>query len=170
MPIEHIAIQGLWPLLRKIPSAVGFLARGYFTRERLASLVYVDLFPRHESARVDLAEVATFQFCLQAINLSPFELELDRARFQLSCGGVQLEGAILNKERIASGASTNLFFSGAIQDGQANQIWKFREENSVSLSGNIEFNCVARQFSKRIMHLDGVKLSVINGQHRNANA
>lgn len=170
MPIEHVAIQGLWPMLRSIPSVIGFVARKYFTQDRLASLVYVDLFPRHESARIDLGSVATFQFILQVINLSPFELELDRAEFQLSCGGVRLDGFILKKERIASGASANLYVSGAIPDGHADHIWKFHKGISASLGGNIEFNCAARQFAKRVGHLDGIQLSVINGQHRTEKA
>lgn len=170
MPIEHIAIQGLWPVLQKVPDIVAFLARRYFSAERLASLVYVDLFPRHESARVDLGPVSTYQFYLQVINLSPFELELDRANFHLSCGGIRLDGSILKKERLPTGSSTNLYVSGSISDGQAHQIAANLKGNPVMIDGNIEFNCVARSFAKRVGHLDGVQLTVINDQHRKPRA
>lgn len=145
---------------------MALLARRYFRPERLASLVYVDLFPRHESARVDLGQVATYQFFLQIINLSPFELELDRGNFHLSCGGVRLDGLILKKEKIASGASTNLYVSGPVPEGHANQIAKFWRGNPVLIEGNIEFNCAVRSFAKRVGYLDGIQLSVINDQHR----
>ena len=120
MPIELVSIQGLWPVFRRIPTLAAFLTRRYFTADRLAGLVYVDVNPRNESARVDLGCIATFQLHLQVINLSPFELELDRANFLFWCGGVRLDAAILKKERIASGASASLFISGAIPDGHAN--------------------------------------------------
>jgi len=166
MPVELASIQGLWPVLKRIPGLIAFGAKWYFTPERLASLVYVDVFPRHESARVDLGQVSTFQFFLQIINLSPFELELDRANFSLSCGGVRLDSIILKKEQIPSGASIKLFVYGSVPDGHANQIAISWKGNPVSIDGNIEFNSVVRSFPRRVGYLDGVQLSVINDQHR----
>lgn len=170
MPLDLVAIQGLWPVLQKAPRLVAFLARWYFTPERLASLVYVDVFPRNESVRIDLGQVSTFQFFLQIINLSPFEMELDRANFTLSCGGVGLDGLILKKEKISSGKSINLLVSGSVPDGHACQIAKFWKNNQAAIYGNIEFNSIVRSFSRRVGSLDGVQLSVVNCHYRQENA
>jgi hypothetical protein len=170
MSIELISVQGLWPLVSRAPWLAALVARWYFTAHRLAGLVYVDLYPRHESARVDLGAVAAFQLHVQLINLSPFELEIEQANFHFWIGGTKLEAIILKKERIAPGASTSLFLSGSVGDGQANQIAKLHKQNPASLDGNIEFKCLVRSFAKQVGQLSGVQVVVINEKHRNPDA
>jgi hypothetical protein len=170
VPIELLSIRGLWPIAEKIPAVAAFFGQWYFTSERLAQLVYVDLFPRHESARIDVGPAASFQLHLQVINLSPFELELDRANFHLWCGGVRLDASILQKESIPAGKSASLFVSAAIVDGHANQLLKNYENNQVTLDGNIEFNCRVRSFAKNIGQLSGIQAKVVNVQSRKADA
>jgi hypothetical protein len=162
MPIDLVAVQGLWPFLSRIPGVIALLGRWYFTAERLAGMVYVDLYPRHEPARVDLGPVATFQLHLQLMNLSPFELELDRANFHFSCGGVRVDAHILKKLKVRSGASQSLFISGAIPDGAADQIALVFKGNDISLDGNIEFNCAVRSFPKTVGSLSGIQARVVN--------
>ncbi len=166
MAIDLVTVQGLWPVLSRVPTLVGWLGQWYFTPERLAKLVYADLFPRHESARVDLGGVASFQLHLQLMNLTPFELELDRANFYFSCSGVRLEASILERRKIASGATESLFLSGSIPDGAANQIATAIWNNQGSLEGNIEFNARVRSFAKRIGVLSGIQVSIINAHTR----
>lgn len=166
MPVDLVTVQGLWPVLSRVPAVIAFLGRSYFTAERLAGMVYVDLYPRHESARVDLGPVATFQLHLQLMNLTPFELELDRANFHFWCGGVRLESNILKRRTIASGASESLFLSGSIPDGAASQIALVFKGSQVALDGNIEFNCRVRSFAKSIGSLSGIQAVVVNEHMR----
>jgi hypothetical protein len=166
MAIETIPIQGLWKLLRFLP---GFAIRWYFTPEKLAQLIYIDIRPRHDSAVVNLGQCATFTLYLQAINLSPFPIELDRASFRFWCGGSTLNASILNKQVIAPGEIAGLCLNEAIPDGHANQMAKQIEGNPFALAGNIEFNSKIRSFAKNIGHLDGINAKVFNAQHR-ANA
>ena len=166
MPVELISIQGLWPLASRIPWLVALIARSYFTANRLAGLVYADLYPRNEAARIDLGSVATFQLHLQIINLSPFELEIQQANFHFWSGGVKLEAIVLKKERIAPGTSMSLFLSGSVGEGQANQIAQLHQQNPSSLEGNIEFKCLVRPFAKQVGPLSGVQTVVINESHR----
>lgn len=163
-------MQGLWPLISRIPWIAGLFTRSYFTADRLAGLVYVDLYPRHESARVDLGPVATFNFHLQIINLSPFELEIQQANFNFCPFGLKLEAIVLKKQRIASGASTDLHLSGSVGDGQADQIARHYKQNSSYLDGNIEFNCLVRSFAKPVGHLSGIQVIVVNETYRNSAA
>lgn len=158
MAIETIPIQGVWRLLRWLP---GFLLRRYFTGERLAQLIYVDVRPRHESAAVDLGQTASFRLNLQIINLSPFSVELDRANFRFWVGGVTLDASILKKQIIAPGEIATLYLSGAIPDGHANQIAR-HTDNPAALDGNIEFNCTVRSFAKTVGNLDGINPKIYN--------
>lgn len=162
MAFDLVTVKGLWPILSRVPWLVAWVGRWYFTPERLAALVYMDIFPRHESARVDLGGVASFQLHLQLMNLTPFELELDRANFHFWCGGVRLDAHILEKRKISAGVSENLFLSGSIPDGAANQIAAVFRGNQVSLEGNIEFNCSVRSFAKRINSLSGIQTLFMN--------
>jgi len=169
MAIEIIPIQGLWKILRWLP---GFLLRWYFTPEKLAQLIYIDMRPRHDSAVMDLGQSASFRLCLQAINLSPFPVELDRANFRFWCVGATMNASILKKKAIAPGEIVELYIEEAIQDGHANHMATLIKANpyaldtQVAIDGNIEFNCKVRSFAKTVGHLDGINLKVINGHVR----
>ena len=104
------------------------------------------------------------------MNLSPFELTLEQANFCLWSGGVKLEAIVLKKESVAPGGSMNLFLSGSIGDGQANQIAKHHKQNPIALDGNVEFKCLVRSFAKQVGQLSGVQAVVTNEKHRNPDA
>jgi len=159
MGIDVIPIQGLWKLLRWLP---GFFFRLYFTPKKLADLIYIDIRPRHDSATVNLGQSASFTLYLQAINLSPFSVELDRASFQFWCGGTILKASILNKQQIAPGEIANLYVHESIPDGYANQIAKQIDGNQIALDGNIEFNCKICSFAKNIGSLNGINARFLN--------
>ena len=163
MAIETIPIQSIWSILRRLPA---LLLRRYFTAEKLAGLVYIDIRPRHDSAMIDLGQVTSFTLYLQAINLSPFSVELDRASFRFWYGGVTLNASILNKQVIGPGEIASLYLHEAIPDGHAKQMAKSHPNNPVALEGNIEFNCKVRSFAKRVGHLDGINPRVLNAQFR----
>jgi len=163
MAIETIPIQGVWRLLRWLP---GFLLRRYFTPEKLAELIYVDVRPRHDSAVVDLGQSASFTLYLQAINLSPFYVELDRASFRFWFGGTTSNASILKKQVIAPGEIATLCIGEAIPDGHAYQMVRLHKDNSAALDGNIEFNCTVRSFAKTVGHLDGINPKVYNAHVR----
>ncbi len=158
-----IVFHGLWPVAKRLP---GWAIRRHFTAQRLSELVYVDLYPRNQSAVVDLGSSPSFELHVQAINLSPFEVELDRAEFRFYCAGICLTAAILKKQSIASGGVASLFVRGTVGDGQASQIASLRGSNHSSLEGNIEFNCRIRSFPKTLFQLSGVQVSFQNADLR----
>ena len=158
-----IVFHGLWPVAKRLPR---WAIRRHFSAQRLAELVYVDLYTRNQSAVVNLGPSASFNLHLQAINLSPFEIELDRAEFHFRCAGIDLSAAILKKQSIASGGVASLFVGEAVGEGQANQIASLREMNQSTLEGNIEFNCRIRSFPKVLLQLSGVQVSFLNAHLR----
>lgn len=163
-----IPIQSIWPLLRHLPS---WLLRRFFPREKLSKLIYIDVLPRHDSAVVDLGTTATFTLWFQAINLSPFEVELDRAEVQFWIGGAVLSAALLRRQRIAPGEIVSFHVKQPIpSDSCAEQIARLYKGNRPAVSGRIEFNCALHPFSKDLGHLDGVHVDVMNEQQRLATA
>lgn len=138
----------------------------------MARLVYCDLRPRDDSTTIDLGPSSAYQIWLQVINLSPFEIELDRASFQFLCGGSPLGASILERKTIAPGEITSILVRDVMPDGYASQIAKNIARNSdlgsgyFALTGNIEFNCKVTPFSKKIGHLDGIRPRVTNEQFR----
>ena len=165
MSIELAMIKGRWPLVRHVPA---ILIRWYFTPKKLAQLVYVDLFPRNESAVIDLAANASFRLHLQVINLSPYPIKLEQANFCLRCGAVALKTTILKKQTIAPGEIASLFLEEAISDSHANQVHKNFEMNQTTLEGNIEFSSALHAFAKTIGQLSGVQAKLISANSRNA--
>lgn len=160
MATEIIPIlQRVWRLLRWLP---GILFRWYFTRERLAQLIYVDVRPRRDSAVVDLGQTASFTLYLQAINLSPFSVELDRASFRFLFCGTALNASILKKQIIAPGEIATLYISETIPDGYAKKMADLHRDKSAALEGNIEFNCKVNSFAKTVGRLDGINTEVHN--------
>lgn len=163
MALETIPIQSIWSLLRRLPA---FFLRRYFTAEKLAGLIYVDIKPRHDSVVVNLGQGASITLWFQAINLSPFPVELDRASFRFWCGGAIVKISILNKQIIAPGEIATLYAYELIPDGHADQMAMTIEENSCGLEGNIEFNSKVRSFAKNLGHLDGIHPRVLNAKAR----
>lgn len=167
MAIETtIPIQGLWKIVRWLP---GFIFSWYYTKERLAQLIYVDMLPRGDSSVVDLGDSASFTLNLQVINLSPYPVELDRANFRFWVGGHMLNTSILKRQTIKPGEITTLHMRDVIPDGYANGIAKslqVNQNNGAALDGNIEFNCKLHTFAKAVGHLPGINFKVYNEQSR----
>jgi len=109
--------------------------------------------------RVDLGEAASFGLWLNVINLSPFEVELDRAEFEFSYAGAALKVTVLRKQKFAPGEIATFQISNPISDGLANQISRNRKVNvpdlDGALSGHIEFNCKLHPFPRQVQHLAG---------------
>jgi len=167
MDIHGIPIGSIWTAIRWLPR---FFLSKYFPRERLAALQYVDLAPRNESVTLNLGEAASFELWLQIINLSPFEVELDRAEFEFHYAGATLKSSVLKKQKFLPGQITLIQVSNIVPDGLANQILRNRAINFSdmygALSGHIEFNCKLYPFPRQIAHLAGVRPRVINENMR----
>ena len=164
MVIEGISIPigQLWSFFRWLPK---YILQRKFTPETLAGLIYVDLRPRHSPVKINLGESASFELWIQIINLSPFEVELDRAEFSLWCSSI-LKSSILKRQKVQPGEIAIVRVHGSITDGEANQIARTISGNTVGLEGHIDFNCSLHNFSKNVGHLDGVKMEVLNAQFR----
>lgn len=155
-------IRGLWPVISRLP---GWVVGWMFPAARLADLMYVDMMPRHDSATVNLADLASFDVYLQVINLSPFVAEVDRAELVLQCGGAPLKAQNVRKQKIASGEIAMLHFSNSISDGAARHI-ALQSEVRAWVEGHIEFNGPVRQFAKHLRQLDGVNIRLLNRNAR----
>lgn len=167
MVFHGIPIGSIWTAIRWLPPAI---LRRFFPKNRMAELQHIDLRPRHEPVTVDLGESPTFSLWLDAINLSPFEVELDRAEFEFWYGSSPLKATILKKQAIAPGEIAQFRLSGSIPDGAANQITRNYSANAGSLdgmlSGHINFNCSLHAFPKEIRSLSGIRPHVMNHNSR----
>ena len=63
---------------------------------------------------MNLNENSSFDVWLQIINMSPFELELDRAEFDINFGGIGVKNKHLRKSIIKSGEIYNLHVTDSI--------------------------------------------------------
>jgi hypothetical protein len=125
------------------------------------------MFPRGESATIDLGTYPTASITVQIINLSPFPVELDRAGFELNCSGALLKFSYSARLLIGSGEIKSLHMREEISDSAANLVAApAPRELKAWLSGNIEFNCKVRNFPKRIYALSDIQLKVVNRQQR----
>lgn len=163
MDFHGIPVGSIWTAVRWMPAAV---LRRFFSIGRLAALQYVDLMPRNESATLNLGEVASFGIWLQLINLSPFEVELDRAEFELWYGGATVKMSVLRKLKMAPGQIQTLQMSDSITDGVATQIARLHKLNDGridgTLTGHIEFNCKLHSFRRDVQNLSGIKFRMMN--------
>lgn len=168
MDIHGIPIQNLWTAVRWLP---GLLLKRFFPQRRLAELQYVDLQPRGESAAINLGEVTSYSLWLNIVNLSPFEVELDRAEFDFWFAGVSIRTQVLNSLRLSPGQIATLQLSGTIPGGHADAIARTLRVSSPyvegALTGWINFNCKLHSFKKQIASLQNIRPYVINEQYRN---
>ncbi len=167
MDIHGIPIKSVWTFITWLP---GFILRRFFPKERLAALIYIDVRARHDSVTINLAQSASYQIWLTLINLSPFEVELDRAEFCFAYGGMGVKSSILKKQKFAPGEIATLYLSEVIPDGLAQQMATSHENNSNFsgglLEGFIEFNCKLQPFRKDGFTLSGIRPYVINSNYR----
>lgn len=151
--LEGFAVKGIWTVLRVLPA---FLLRKYFTKARLAQLIYVDLRPRHEQVTVQLATPATARVYLQIINLSPVLIELQQAEFSLVMGGISIRTTVLKKQEFKVGEITDLYLYFDINEGQAKNIAQHQMRNPASLEGHIEFASTIQSFPRQVHGLSGI--------------
>ena len=150
-------------VLGKLPP---FLLKRYYTQERMARLVYIDLLPQNQSAWLNLGPAAEFRVAMQVINLLPFPVELDRALIRLSCGTSPLESLNVERRWFQSGEIGAVTFAGNIPDGHAQQIAQNQGSAAGGLDGLFEFNSRVQQFKRVIPHLSGVAYSLANAHLR----
>lgn len=158
-----ISLSSIWKLFKWLPP---FFLRRIFNKQRMADLILVDVRPRYEYATVNLGDVAFFEIWFQVINLSPFDIELDRAELKFRCSGITAKTSILKKMSINSGAVQEFLVTDSLTDGQASQIANNIENHQSSIETQIEFNCKLHNFSKETGQLYGVKPNFINQQLR----
>jgi hypothetical protein len=132
----------------------------------MGELILIDVRPRYEYATVDLGEAASFNIWLQMINLSPFDVELDRAELRFWCGGTVQNASILRKMALNSGKVLDLYLTESIADGHASQIARNLDNHRSAIEINIEFNCKLHSFNKYTGQLSGVLPRFINQQMR----
>lgn len=148
-----------WKYLRWLPR---FLLKKMFTKQKLAGMVYFDVQPRYTSARVDLGESASAAIYFQLINMSPFDIELDRADIEFLCAGVKLNIKHIIKLSLLSGEKKVLHVCTDISDAKRKQIAEFSKESSSSICISSEFNCVLHNFSQHHHSLEGVNVEFSN--------
>ena len=163
--MEGLSISSVWKVLNWLPPII---LKRIFTKKRMGDLVLVDVRPRYDYATVNLGKVASFDLWLQMINLSPFNIELDRAELKFWCGGIIQKSSILKKYSLNSGQTLELYFSENISDDQATQIAQNLDNHQAAIELEIEFNCKLHNFSKSTGHLEGVRPRFINQDYRKA--
>ena len=166
--IDQFPIYGLASkLLRWLPN---FMLRRYYTEQRLADLIYFDFMPRSEPAWVNLGQAPSVRLNLQMINLSPFEVELDRANLRFCIGGACINMPVLNRKKIKSAEISSLFLDEPLPEGHANVIARDAPDAKAWLDGQIDFNCPVRPFSKQLRSLQEVQLKIANAHTRRSDA
>ena len=152
-------ISPVWGYLTRLPK---LFLRWKFSEKRMADLVKIDIYPRHENVRVDLGTIATVQLWFQVINLSPFEVELDRTQIEFQCAGTSLRVPYIKKIKVKAGGTEKFHVDGDIPDNKADQIAQYNDRNHSSISMDVYFNCRLHGFAKLYHRLDGVTPRFIN--------
>ena len=161
--METISISQIWRYFRWAPP---FVLRRIFTKERLAGMVLVDVRPRHRPVSVNVSDLGSFSIYFQIVNMSPFEVELDRADIKFNCAGVELRAMHIQKAVFKSGEIGFLYVYGQISDAQADSIAKLYEKNKSSITLYCDFNCKLHGFKLAHHNLDGVNVEFINAEYR----
>ncbi len=158
MDIESFA--GMWGYLTWLPK---WLLRRKFSEECMANLVKVDIFPRHENVSVNLGRpFATFQLWFEVTNMSPFDVELDRAQIEFCCSGTPFHVPYIKKIKAKAGKTEKFHVDGDIPDNKADQIVHVLDSGRSSISMDVYFNCRLHGFAKLNHRLDGIKPCFMN--------
>jgi hypothetical protein len=157
--MSDIPIGSIWSFLKWLPGAI---LRRAFPPSRLSDLLLMDVRPRHHPVRINLGEPASFDVWFRVINLSPFDVEIDRASLELWCGGVVARATVLDRTPVASGRVIDVLFRGSLTDEEANLIVHSGEVRRATVEVSAQFNCTLHNFSKRTGQLGGINLGILN--------
>ena len=161
--MEISSVVEIWKLLKWLPALI---LRNVFTKERLADLVIIDVQARHEAVRANLGDIASYSICFQVINMSPFDVELDRAEMDFLCAGTSVSKQYIKKTIFKSGQVGSIYITGEIETPKAKQIARHYKDNRSSVSLHCEFNCSLHNFTKVCSNLGGVNVHFINAEWR----
>jgi hypothetical protein len=161
--MEISSIIEIWKYFRWLPK---FILRKLFSQERLGDLVLIDVQARHEAVYANLGEIASYLICFQIINMSPFDVELDRAEIEFVCAGTAVSKQHIKKVAFKAGQIGTLLVKGEIETPKANQIVRHYKDNRSSISMHCEFNCSLHNFAKVCSNLEGVNVQFENAEWR----
>ena len=163
--MEISALTGIWKWFKWLPK---FLLKKVFSKERLSELLFIDVKARHRSVSVNLMDKSTFNIYFQVINMSPFEIELDRADIEFNINGARLKTHFMRKTSFKAGEVANWYVEGDITSPDADHIVKHFNENDdrASITLHCDFNCILHSFKKSHFNLDGVNINYSNLKYR----
>jgi hypothetical protein len=161
--VEISSIIEIWKYLKWLPK---FFLRKLFSQERLSDLVLVDVQARQEGVRVNLGAIASYSIYFQIINMSPFDVELDRAEMEFLCAGTSVSKQYIRKTIFKAGEVGTLYVVGEIETAKAIQMARHYKDNRSSIFMHCEFNCSLHNFTKVCNNLEGVNVNFINAEWR----
>jgi len=98
--MELSALTGIWKWFKWLPK---FVLKRVFSKERMSELTFIDVKARHRSVSLNLINKSTFEIYFQIINMSPFEIELDRAEIEFNINGARLKTLYMRKTTFKAG-------------------------------------------------------------------
>lgn len=161
--MEVSSIIEIWKYLKWLPK---FVLRKLFSKDRLADLVLIDVQARNEAVRANLGDIASYSIHFQIINMSPFDIELDRAEIEFLCAGTSVSKQYIKKSIFEAGEVGGIYVTGEIETPKAIQIARHYKDNRSSISIYCEFNCSLHNFTKVCNNLEGVNVHFINAEWR----
>ncbi|MBD0785805.1 hypothetical protein HUO09_05590 [Vibrio sp. Y2-5] len=161
--METLSIVEIWKYLRWLPKLI---LRKVFSKQRLADLIYIDVQARHTSVEVNLGKIAEHRIYFRIINMSPFDVELDRAEIEFNCAGTSLKVKHIKTQSFKAGEIGSLYITDEISSAKANQIAKFHKSNGSRIAFHGEFKCALHDFPKELHNLEGINVRYINAHMR----
>ena len=161
--MEISSVIEIWKYLKWLP---GFILRKIFSKDRLADLVLIDVQARHQAVRANLGDIASYSIYFQVINMSPFDVELDRAEMDFLCAGTSVTKQYIKKTVFKSGEVGSLYVTGEIETPKAKQMARHYKDNKSSITLHCEFNCSLHNFTKVCNNLEGVNVHFVNAEWR----
>lgn len=153
----------LWKWFRWLPK---FVLRKVFSADRMAGLVLVDVRPRHRSISVNLSAGGSFKVWFRLINMSPFEIEVDRAEIILQINGAKLKALRLQRQKFSAGEVAEFFMEGDVSSVDCDHITEHTDIDNASIELHIDFNCTLHSFKNGEARLEGVNVQYTNLEWR----
>jgi hypothetical protein len=163
--VEISALTGIWKWFKCLPK---FLLKRVFSKDRLSELILIDIKARHRSVSLNLMDKSTFSIYFQVINMTPFEIELDRAEVEFNINGARLKTQYMRKTSFKAGEVASWFVEGNVDSADANHIAKHFNESDdrASITLHCDFNCTLHNFKKSYFTLEGINIYYTNLKSR----
>jgi LEA14-like dessication related protein len=159
-----MAVPFAGTMIRVMSYLFGFIMKKYYTKQKLSSMVKVNISSEHSGITVNCAELPDARAWLQITNLSPFPITVHGIEAELYLSGRVARFVSLSNEEIEPSSEGRLFIQTDLTGRQADHVKRNKGIDNPRLNIKMFLSCRLSKFE-----IDAREITTKNIEFMNCN-